>query len=125
MAGVEHTQQMMGIDATDLLGQLRLEPIGVLLAAGHGTASEELKGVVGVAVRPTGIRQLEDLLAHPLSRLMLLLIGWAVCHHLYAGIRYLLIDVDIGVELRSARMSAALVMTAALVSTLVILVLLV
>ena len=69
-------------------------------------------------------QQVLNLLAHPLARLILLIIGWSICHHLYAGIRYLLIDVDIGVGLQPARMSAAVVMAAALVSTLVILVLL-
>ena len=68
--------------------------------------------------------QVLTVLGHPLIKLALLVIGWSVCHHLYAGIRYLLLDVDIGIELAAARASALVVMVAAIVSTLVILVLL-
>jgi succinate dehydrogenase / fumarate reductase cytochrome b subunit len=38
---------------------------------------------------------------------------WAVFHHLFAGIRYLLIDVDVGVEKPVFRRSAWLVLVAA------------
>jgi succinate dehydrogenase / fumarate reductase, cytochrome b subunit len=69
---------------------------------------------------PEAYQQVALLLDHVLVKLALVLIGWSISHHLYAGIRYLLIDADIGVELPAARMSAKLVMVAALLSTLVI-----
>ena len=69
---------------------------------------------------PEAYQQVALLLDHVLVKLALVLIGWSIFHHLYAGIRYLLIDADIGVELPAARMSAKLVMVAALLSTLVI-----
>lgn len=40
------------------------------------------------------------------------LIMWSVMHHLLAGIRYLLIDVDLGVEKVIARQSAMVVIVA-------------
>ena len=69
---------------------------------------------------PEAYQQVAALLDHVLVKLALVIIGWSICHHLYAGIRYLLIDADIGVELPAARMSAKLVMAAAILSTLVI-----
>ena len=59
-------------------------------------------------------------LDHIVVKLALVITGWSVLHHLYAGIRYLLIDMEIGVELPAARLSAKLVMAAAILSTLVI-----
>lgn len=45
--------------------------------------------------------------------LVLFLALWAVIHHLFAGIRYLLIDVDIGVEKPLYQQTAWAVMVAA------------
>jgi succinate dehydrogenase / fumarate reductase cytochrome b subunit len=69
---------------------------------------------------PETYQQVIGLLDYVLVKLALIIIGWSICHHLYAGIRYLLIDADIGVDLPAARLSAKLVMAAALLSTLVI-----
>lgn len=48
---------------------------------------------------------------------------WSVLHHLFGGVRFLLIDLDIGVALRSARISAWCVNLCAGLLTLVYLVL--
>ncbi len=45
----------------------------------------------------------------PFGVLLLFGLMWALMHHLLAGIRYLLIDVDLGVEKEQARRSAWLV----------------
>jgi succinate dehydrogenase / fumarate reductase, cytochrome b subunit len=47
-------------------------------------------------------------------RLLLLIPIWALSHHLLAGLRYLLIDIGIGVELDTARHTARLVSIGAL-----------
>lgn len=47
-------------------------------------------------------------------RLLLFIPIWALSHHLLAGVRYLLIDIGIGIELGSARRSARLVGVGAL-----------
>lgn len=43
-------------------------------------------------------------------RLVFVLLAWSLAHHLFAGIRYLFIDIDIGVELPAARMNAWIVL---------------
>jgi len=68
-----------------------------------------------------GYEQVQQLFAHPLLKLILLILGWSICHHFFAGLRYLLLDVDIGIDLKSARTSAMAVMVAAVLSVLVIL----
>lgn len=42
-------------------------------------------------------------------RLLLWLVAWAGLHHLFAGLRFLLLDVDVGVALGAARIGAWLV----------------
>jgi len=55
----------------------------------------------------------------PLVKLGLLLFVWAFAHHFFAGIRYLLLDLDKGIELRPARISSAVVIVLGLAVTLV------
>ena len=45
-------------------------------------------------------------------KLSLLVLIWALCHHFCAGIRYLLLDLDIGVEKDAAQRSAWIVFAA-------------
>jgi succinate dehydrogenase / fumarate reductase cytochrome b subunit len=52
-------------------------------------------------------------------RLLALLVIWALLHHLLAGLRFLLIDLDIGVHKISARASAFSVIVGGVVLTLV------
>jgi succinate dehydrogenase / fumarate reductase cytochrome b subunit len=53
----------------------------------------------------------------PLVKLGMLLFVWAYCHHFCAGIRYLLLDLDIGIELKAARASSWAVIAAGLLLT--------
>jgi succinate dehydrogenase / fumarate reductase cytochrome b subunit len=64
-----------------------------------------------------GYAQLASLLAHPVSKLGLLLLLWALLHHLCAGLRFLAIDLDIGVLLAPARAGAKAVLGVSLVLT--------
>ena len=61
--------------------------------------------------------QLLAVLAHPLVKLMLLGLLWAFLHHFCAGLRYLAIDLDYGVELAQARASSKMVLAVSLVLT--------
>ncbi len=61
--------------------------------------------------------QLGSVLAHPVAKLFLLAVLWAFLHHLCAGIRYLVIDLDIGVALKPARASSMAVLAVSLVLT--------
>jgi len=54
----------------------------------------------------------------PAVKAALLLFVWAFAHHFFAGIRYLLLDIDKGIELRPARISSAVVIVLALAVTL-------
>ena len=50
-------------------------------------------------------------------KLGLLLFIWAFCHHLCAGIRHLFLDVDIGGDLKPARLTGWIVIAAGLALT--------
>ncbi|MGB5474282.1 MAG: succinate dehydrogenase, cytochrome b556 subunit [Gammaproteobacteria bacterium] len=51
-------------------------------------------------------------------RLGSVIIAWSLFHHLFSGVRYLLIDIEAGVGLRQARASAWLVNIAGVAATL-------
>ena len=55
--------------------------------------------------------------AFPLVKLALLVLVWAYCHHLCAGIRFVLLDLDKGVDRVSARLSSIAVLVVSLVLT--------
>ena len=50
-------------------------------------------------------------------KLGLLVFIWAYCHHFCAGIRFLLLDLNKGIELRQARISSVLVLVVSLALT--------
>lgn len=56
-------------------------------------------------------------LANPFIKLILLGVLWAFLHHACAGVRFLLIDMHCGVELKSARRGAKLVLLVSLLLT--------
>ncbi len=53
-----------------------------------------------------GFEQLRELFTSNTARLALLPLLWGLCHHLLAGIRVLLLDWDVGVDIDIARRSA-------------------
>jgi succinate dehydrogenase / fumarate reductase cytochrome b subunit len=69
---------------------------------------------------PEAWAQMRVALASPFARLAIVVLAWAYIHHLLAGIRHLLIDAHIGVELSGARRSAAVTMVLAIVLTIAI-----
>jgi len=50
-------------------------------------------------------------------KLALLVLVWAYCHHFCAGIRFLFLDLDKGVDRAKARLTSGLVLAASLVLT--------
>jgi len=50
-------------------------------------------------------------------KVSLLVLLWAFCHHFCAGIRYLFLDLDKGVDLATARLTSWLVLAASLLLT--------
>jgi succinate dehydrogenase / fumarate reductase cytochrome b subunit len=53
-----------------------------------------------------GYQQVRELAGGWIARTVLALLAWALLHHLVAGIRFLLLDMDLGVERAAARRSA-------------------
>ena len=66
---------------------------------------------------PSAAARLAALGAHPLVKLLLFGLSWAYLHHFCAGIRFLLIDIHIGVEKDAARKSATGVLIVSLLLT--------
>jgi succinate dehydrogenase / fumarate reductase cytochrome b subunit len=67
-----------------------------------------------------GYADLLALFGHPLSKLVLIGIVWAYLHHFCAGIRFLLLDLHQGIELKPARQSSAAVVLASLALTAIV-----
>jgi len=59
-------------------------------------------------------------LGTPFAKLVLLALAWASFHHLLAGLRHLLLDLHIGINLVPARQSAAITFVLALLLTLAV-----
>ncbi len=55
---------------------------------------------------PQGFAEVQALLQLPLLKVMLTAAAWALGHHMIAGVRFLLIDLDIGVTRSVARQTA-------------------
>lgn len=64
-----------------------------------------------------GFQQARAWLTSPAGMLLSVTLVWSFSHHLLAGIRHLLLDIDIGVQRSQARVSAWLVNLAALLMT--------
>jgi succinate dehydrogenase / fumarate reductase cytochrome b subunit len=89
-------------------------PVMAVLSLGH-----RISGVVMVLLIPLlvwlfgrslasedGYAEVLALLRSGTARVVLVLLAWVFAHHLLSGIRFLLIDLGIGVDLRHGRASA-------------------
>jgi succinate dehydrogenase / fumarate reductase, cytochrome b subunit len=79
-----------------------------------------LYGVERSLASPESFAALKASMAHPLVKLVLIGLVWAYLHHFCAGIRYLLIDVHVGDDLRPARQSSIAVLIVSLALTLIV-----
>lgn len=52
---------------------------------------------------PESFSQMKETLGHPLAKLMMLALLWAYLHHTFAGVRHLLLDLQIGTGLPKVR----------------------
>jgi len=64
-----------------------------------------------------GFARFRGHVGHPLVKLLLLGFLWAYLHHFFAGIRYLFLDIDKGVDLAAARASSYAVLAVSLALT--------
>ncbi len=60
--------------------------------------------------------KVQQMLNQPLMLIVQIVLLWSVAHHFFAGIRFLLIDAEMGVEKSQARMGAWLVMLAEVIT---------
>lgn len=67
---------------------------------------------------PEGWDAMRTTLAHPFAKLVLLGLAWAYLHHFVAGLRHLVMDLHVGMALKSARFSAAVTLVISLLLTL-------
>ncbi len=89
-------------------------PVGALTSIGHRLSGIALAlGVPAVAYvfalslqDERGFSRAVELLNHAPSRVATVLLAWALAHHVLAGIRHMLSDVNVGSPLRVARVSA-------------------
>ena len=70
---------------------------------------------------PEGFEAAAGILDMIIIKLGVAVIIWGLFHHLFAGIRYLLLDMDIGVEKKEARASSWVVFAVSIATTLIIL----
>ncbi len=66
-----------------------------------------------------GFERLRGVASNFFIKLVLLLLIWAFFHHLVAGIRYLLLDLHLGLDLKTSRASAIAVYAVSLPLTLI------
>ncbi|KAA3626350.1 MAG: succinate dehydrogenase, cytochrome b556 subunit [Proteobacteria bacterium] len=90
-----------------------------LPAVGYASIAHRISGVLMFLAIPLFLYLLELSLSHPegfaqvaalmssvVFKLIVVALVWALVHHLCAGIRYLLLDIDVGIEKAAARQSA-------------------
>ena len=67
-----------------------------------------------------GFNKWKTIFSEPIVKLIVLGFVWSYLHHLFAGIRYLFLDIHIGTALESARNSAKLVLVLGLIGTVLV-----
>ncbi|MCC6069276.1 succinate dehydrogenase, cytochrome b556 subunit [Ferrovum sp. PN-J185] len=73
-----------------------------------------LQSVLG---NPSDFQIIQTLYDNFLIKLVLIMILWSFLHHFCAGIRYLLLDMHIGIELAGARLSSMVVLAVSIILT--------
>jgi succinate dehydrogenase / fumarate reductase, cytochrome b subunit len=100
-----------------------------LPATGYVSILHRVSGVLMVASIPVGAFLFDQAVSGPegfayavaffdhwLVRLALVILTWSLLHHLFAGIRYLLLDLRVGLDRAPSRRSAWIVIVAAVVA---------
>jgi succinate dehydrogenase / fumarate reductase cytochrome b subunit len=78
-----------------------------------------LVGVQRSLASPQAFDSFRAALSNPLAKFVLIGLIWAYLHHFCAGIRFLLLDVQQGIELGPARLSSVVVLVISLALTLI------
>jgi succinate dehydrogenase / fumarate reductase, cytochrome b subunit len=106
------------------LWQIRM-PISALVSIGHRLAGillvlliPVLITVLDMSTTPAGYAKLSEYLQLGWVRMTLFVVMWAFAHHFLAGIRFLLLDFDVGTDKVRKRQSAWLVQISAVLAAL-------
>ena len=67
-----------------------------------------------------GYARTTEFFRHPVVKLALLGVVWLYAHHFFAGLRYLLLDLHIGIEKSPSRSSAIVVFVLGILATVVV-----
>ncbi|HET7765390.1 MAG TPA: succinate dehydrogenase, cytochrome b556 subunit [Burkholderiales bacterium] len=65
----------------------------------------------------SGYARAGEILGAPIAKLLVIASVWALVHHLCAGVRHLLLDLDVGTNLPAAKRSAVAVLIVSLALT--------
>ena len=95
------------------LAQIQM-PVGALTSIGHRLTGVLLAAGVPLCVyvldqslkSEQGFAQVIALFDHMVVKIIIVMLTWALAHHLLAGVRHLLTDVNVGSTLMRARRSA-------------------
>jgi len=103
------------------------QPLPAVLSILH-RASGALLFLVGIPLALWGLKaslgsaeayaSFATVVSHPIAKLVALALVWSYLHHLLAGVRHLLLDLHVGIDLGAARRSSAIVVVLAIVLTL-------
>lgn len=79
-----------------------------------------LSALEGALGSQEGFTRVATLAARPGVKLILLACTWAYAHHFFAGIRYLFLDMHMGIAKQPARTSAVIVLVLGVATTIVV-----
>jgi succinate dehydrogenase cytochrome b subunit len=79
-----------------------------------------LVGVQRSLASPEAFDSFRAALSNPVAKIVLIGLIWAYLHHFFAGIRFLLLDIQQGIELKPTRISSVVVLVASLALTLIV-----
>ena len=109
------------------LNLLRIKmPVGAIASIGHRISGvclflciPLLAYLLDLSLQgPDQYARVQAILHSPVVRLLTVLVVWALAHHLLAGIRFLLLDLQLGMQQSTARASAWIVNLGAVIVTL-------
>ncbi len=116
------------------LNLLRIrQPITAITSIGHRISGVLLFLSIPVMIwalerslaSPESYQQIAALFDNGFAKLMVLLVAWSLAHHFFAGIRFLLLDIDWGMDVATARKTAMAVNVCGVLGVLIAMALLV
>lgn len=104
------------------------QPIGAIISITHRITGAVMALLTPFALwalqasleSPDRFAEVKAMLSQGVGRAAVLLALWIIVQHLYSGIRHLLLDIDIGIDLPSARRSGWLTFIASVTTVVLI-----